>query len=323
MKYLSIRIPLVLLSVLVPASAQRIAFNFDDAPLYRPLPLDVTAGGITAHLSATGQGYSIQSTSTVPIVPTGFSGRFLYPSSVFLADLVVTFSQTVTAFSILYAPQELGCDDSATMRVTAYMNTLLIGTNTMTARHPGTWPSETLSCTFPQGFDRVVVHYDRRPPTCQDYGVIFLADNMSVLVGPTHVVGTFSSYGTGCLGSNGVLRETASGTPETGSTVTFDLANGPRDSVAVLVLGASDTVWNGIPLPFDMTPLGFPGCSLFTGFMLSLADDTNGTGAAMVSVPLPVEPALVDNHFYSQYVGVDGTTLRFSNAIDTLVGGDL
>ena len=27
-------------------------------------------------------------------------------------------------------------------------------------------------------FDRVVVHYDARPPTCQDWGPIFLADNI-------------------------------------------------------------------------------------------------------------------------------------------------
>jgi hypothetical protein len=37
-----------------------------------------------------------------------------------------------------------------------------------------------LSITTTQAFNRVVVHYDARPPTCQDWGPIFLADNMSV-----------------------------------------------------------------------------------------------------------------------------------------------
>ena len=105
----------------VRAGAQSVLFDFENAPLYSPLPIDLTVGGITAHLSATGQGYSIQSTTTAPVVPVGFSGRFLYPSSIYAADLLVSFSTPLTDFSILYAPQELACDSSATMRVTALL----------------------------------------------------------------------------------------------------------------------------------------------------------------------------------------------------------
>jgi hypothetical protein len=312
-----------LLCLCASARTQRIWFDFDSAPLYRPLPVDVTAGGITAHLSATGQGYSIQSSSTVPIVPAGFRGRFLYPSSVFPADLLVSFSQTVNGFSILYSPQELGCDDSCRMRVTAYLGMAFVGTNTVTARYPGTWPSETLSCTFPQGFDRVVVHYDQRPPTCRDWGPIFLADNMSVLVGPVHANGSFTAFGAGCPGSNGVPLHQATGTPETGFIATYGLTRGPVDSVGVLMLGASADNWNGIPLPFDLTPLGYPGCTLYTAVALGLSAEIDGSGTASVPLPIPLANALVGNHVYSQYLVLDGATLRFSNAIDTLVGGDL
>ena len=49
---------------------------------------------------------------------------------------------------------------------------------------PGTWPVDTLSYSYPQGFDSVVVHYASSPPTCTDYGVIFLADNMRVTALP-------------------------------------------------------------------------------------------------------------------------------------------
>ncbi len=34
--------------------------------------------------------------------------------------------------------------------------------------------------TTAAGFNRAVVHYDARPPTCQDWGPIFVADNMVV-----------------------------------------------------------------------------------------------------------------------------------------------
>jgi len=162
------------------ALAQTILFDFENAPLYSPFPIDVTVGGVTAHFSATGQGYSIQSSSTAPVVPAGFSGHFIYPSSVFAADLQVAFSKPITNFSILYAPEELGCDDSARMRVTAYMNSNFVGTATTTARYPGTYPAETLSFSSTRLFNNVVVHYDAKPPTCQDWGPIFLADNMSI-----------------------------------------------------------------------------------------------------------------------------------------------
>lgn len=179
-----------------PVSAQSVLFDFNDAPLHSPLPIDLTVGGITAHFSATGQGFSIQDMSA-PVAPVGFSGRFIYPSSVFPADLLVAFDRPITDFSILYAPDELACDDSATMRVTATLNGSFVGTNTKTTSHPGTYPVDTLACSFPQGFDAVVVHYDSHPPTCQDYGVIFLCDDMRV----TAAVPPISSF---CFGDGSV-----------------------------------------------------------------------------------------------------------------------
>lgn len=38
--------------------------------------------------------------------------------------------------------------------------------------------------TSAQPFDTVVVHYDAAPPTCQDYGPIFMADTMQVAPAP-------------------------------------------------------------------------------------------------------------------------------------------
>jgi len=161
-------------------SAQAVLFDFDNAPLYSSLPIYQSAGGITAHLTATGQGYSIQNANVLGFTPPGFSGRIIYPNSIYLADLLVHFDHTLTDFSIMYCVQELGCDNSATMKVTAYMNGSYVGFNTRSATFPGTWPVDTLSCSFPQGFDSVVIHYYLPPPTCQDYGTIFMADNMRV-----------------------------------------------------------------------------------------------------------------------------------------------
>ena len=167
------------------AEAQPILFDFENAPIHTSLPIDLTVDGVTAHFSATGQGFSIQNTAQViGVLPAGFSGLGIVPNSVFSSDLLIAFPQTtLTSFSILYAPQELATDSSARMRVTAFLNGNLVGTNTAVADPPGTWPSATLNFSSTQGFNSVVVHYDAPPPTGGDYGTIFVADNMTVTPG--------------------------------------------------------------------------------------------------------------------------------------------
>ncbi len=179
---------LALMFTTINIFSQQVLFDFDNAPLYASLPINQTAGGITARLSATGQGYSIQNAGVLGFTPPGFSGRIIYPNSVFIADLLIKYDQLISEFSIMYACQELGCDDAATMRVTAYKNGVYVGFSTRTATFPGTWPVDTLRCSFPQGFDSVVIHYLYPPPTCQDYGVIFIADNMRITSIPMGIV---------------------------------------------------------------------------------------------------------------------------------------
>jgi len=159
-------------------------FDFNSGPQFTSVPLDLTSNGVLAHFSATGSGFSIQDTrQVIGVLPTGFSGLGLVPNSVFPADLLVSFpNEKVTAFSIMVAPQELSTDSTATLRVTAFKNGVAVGTNTSMGTEPFLWPSSTLSFSSPQGFDSVVVHYDKPPPTGGDYGPIFVADNMSVTV---------------------------------------------------------------------------------------------------------------------------------------------
>ena len=165
------------------ATAQSVLFDFESAPFRSSLPISLTAGGITADLSATAQGFSIQRADTMGFTPAGFSGLCIYPNSVFAADLRIDFSQVLTDFSLLYAPEEYACDSSATMKVTAYLNGALVGANTTNAV-AGTWPSETLAFSSSNGFNAVVVHYQAAPITGGDWGPIFMADNMAVTPAP-------------------------------------------------------------------------------------------------------------------------------------------
>jgi PEP-CTERM motif-containing protein len=198
----------IVMSMLLCAQAQAgsVLFDFNNGPLHASLPLDLTVGGITAHFSATGQGFSIQDTAQViGVLPTGFSGFGLVPNSISSADLLVSFPQErVTDFSIKVAPQELNTDSTATLRVTAFMNGIFAGTNTSKGSEPFFWPPSTLSFISPQGFNSVVVHYDSPPPTGGDFGRIFVADNM-IVTAQSSVVPEPSSLGLLGVGALGLL----------------------------------------------------------------------------------------------------------------------
>ena len=165
------------------AQAQTVIFDFDSAPLHTSLPLDITAGSITAHFSSGSPfyNYSIQRADTLGFTPVGFSGYCIYPNTVFSSDLLISFGSTLlTDISIMYAPEEYATDSSCTMRLTAYLGSTQVGTTTFSIDPPGTWPTGTLTLSSAQPFNNVVIHYDAPPITGGDYGPIFMVDNLVV-----------------------------------------------------------------------------------------------------------------------------------------------
>jgi hypothetical protein len=183
----------IMLAATAPvAAAQPILFDFDGGPLHTPTPFDQTSGGLTAHFSDQFYGYSIQIPSqSLGVTPVGFSGYSLVPSSVFKCDLYIDFSTPLTEISMLYAPHELDCDSSATMRISVYSGPNFIGTALTTVPQPGgVWPTGTLAYSSAQTFDHVVIHYESPPPTGGDYGVIFAIDNIHATPVPEPAVAT-------------------------------------------------------------------------------------------------------------------------------------
>jgi hypothetical protein len=215
------------------AQAQNVTFDFDNAPQHAPLPLDFTAGGITGHFSSGSPfyNYSIQAADALGFTPQGFSGLCIFPSTVFQSDLLVSFDTQLTSASILYAPEEYDTDSSCTMRMTAYLGTTYVGTNTYQIPNPGTWPSGTLSFSSTSPFDNIVVHYDAPPPTGGDYGPIFMADNLVVTPGAVttatlHVVSVAPRYqpqgGRNRVGTEVTIQDTGNA-PVSGATVALDV----------------------------------------------------------------------------------------------------
>lgn len=174
--------------MITAASAQSILFDFNNVAATTTLPISVTVGDLRADFSGTGDNFSVQSANVLGFTPAGFSGNCLYPGGINGGDLHIAFSQAITDFSILYAPEEYGADASATMRVTAYSNGNFAGTTTTNAQ-AGTWPSETLAIHAASGFNSVVVHYDAPPLNPQEgWGPIFMADNVNVTLLPPPIV---------------------------------------------------------------------------------------------------------------------------------------
>ncbi len=253
------------------AHAGTINFDFDNAPAYTSLPVDVAAGGVTAHLTATAQGFSIQNANVLGFTPVGFAGHSIYPNSVFAADLKIAFTTSLSDFSIQYAPEEYDCDSSATMRVTAYLGGVYVGTNTATT-YAGTWPTGTLAIHTTSPFDNVVVHYDSPPPTGGDWGPIFMADNMVV---KTYSNSAWSNYGAGWPGKNGIPALTMSANPVLCATPNLHIGNSTNVAApSMLFLGLSQV---------DL-PTGYAGHLLVSPFT-SMALTVPGAG---VDLPLAI-----------------------------------
>jgi hypothetical protein len=144
--------------------------------------------------------FSSRGIDTNNVIPAGFTGNCVYPNGLNTGDLLVGFSETLTAFSIMVAPDELNTDSTATLRVTAFMNGVEVGTNTSMGSPPFFWPPSTLSFSSPQGFNSVVVHYDSPPPTGGDFVPIFMADNMIVTASAVPEPGGLVLLGIGALG---------------------------------------------------------------------------------------------------------------------------
>ena len=224
--------------------AQSVLFDFDNAPLHSPFPIDLTVSGITAHFSANPAyyNYSIQRADALGFTPQGFAGYCIYPSTVYLCDLLIAFNQPMTAASILYAPEEYATDSSCRMRITAYMGGTFIGTATYTIPVPGTWPTGTLAITTAQPFNNVVIHYDAPPPTGGDYGPIFMADNLQVTpAGAPTVLSAVSRKNHGATGAFDVILP-MTGTPG----IECRTGGAAGDYQVVVAFGGAVTV-NGTP----------------------------------------------------------------------------
>ena len=170
--------------------------------------------------------------------------------------------------------------------------------------------------------ERTSMAFDQGRGVCVLFGGFngyAMGDTWEFDLGP---VASYSTFGSGCLGSRGVPHISAQGTsmPRVGSTFTLQANNLPWTGATFLFLGLSNTAYSGTPLPFNLATMGAPNCSvLCSGDQLQVMSTVLGSGAWSWQVP-PL-PGLT---FYNQAFALDPTTnslgLVTSNAGTGIIG---
>jgi major intracellular serine protease len=114
-------------------------------------------------------------------------------------------------------------------------------------------------------------------------------------------------------------------TPEIGLPLKIDFALAKSQTPVLLSLSLSNSKWNGIPLPLDLTPFGASGCKLLAGLDIIFVGTANKTGSGSFSFPIPLDKTLIQLNTYFQSLvidpGANNLGLAFSNGINVRFGG--
>jgi hypothetical protein len=122
------------------------------------------------------------------------------------------------------------------------------------------------------------------------------------------------------------LLANAGSRPVVGSTQTSTVANIPLGAPAAMLVGLSDQMIGGSPLPLSLAPIGLPGCFLYHDAAVSAGDPCVPTipGRAEYSVVVPASHTVVGLKLYLQALSLQASAnpagIIGSNALELTVG---
>jgi hypothetical protein len=135
----------------------------------------------------------------------------------------------------------------------------------------------------------------------------------------------YGSFGSGCGGSAGtpVLGAAAGQRPWLGESFSLELSGLPHGAPGLVWAGRSNTFWQTLRLPFDLAPIGMPGCALRVSPDVALPV-ANTAGRVTLTLRLAADASLVGARFFNQAFVVDRGANPFgsiaSNAGEGLIG---
>lgn len=103
------------------------------------------------------------------------------------------------------------------------------------------------------------------------------------------------------------LSGNVGGLPKVGGNFASTIRNVPTGSAALMMIGLSDQIFEGSPLPLALDYLGLPGCKLYQDAAFSNGSPCLpiGPNRAEFSFPVPATQALVGNKLFLQALAVD------------------
>lgn len=141
----------------------------------------------------------------------------------------------------------------------------------------------------------------------------------TLMAGTATVVGLVDAMGGGLI-----PQLTASGLPVVGSAYRIDLAAAPPSTPSWLTFGISRTAFGSLPLPLDLAAVGAPGCFLLADVQATVQQQTDLTGAASFTIPVPTLPGLWGVGIYHQALVSDPLAnqlgLITTGAIEAVIG---
>lgn len=134
--------------------------------------------------------------------------------------------------------------------------------------------------------------------------------------------GYIRSFGQGCNGFSGPVVQTGTGMPQVGGSIVSTSSNHAPGALGVLVFGLSNTIYAGLNLPFDLTPvLGTNGCFLNVSIDATLVGFTSGVAPADLSYTIPLPPPAAGVLFHLQHACFEPVpgNLSWSNGLTVQV----
>ncbi|MBL8901510.1 MAG: hypothetical protein JNM84_28035, partial [Planctomycetes bacterium] len=121
---------------------------------------------------------------------------------------------------------------------------------------------------------------------------------------PSWVAGR-SSFGAGCMQSDGRIPQVSTTGGFVAGSWTVSLTRGLPNSVYSLHVGAGTANWQGLPLPFPLDAIGAPGCSLLVEWPVVISRPTGFAGNDTVTAQIPNDLVFYGLSFHAQAVIFD------------------
>jgi hypothetical protein len=126
--------------------------------------------------------------------------------------------------------------------------------------------------------------------------------------------------------SGGAVPEAgATGEPTIGAPLTLTLRRALANANSLLVVGISRTKGFGTTLPFNLSALGAPTCSLYVSGEALVPAKVDSVGSLDLRFTIPNDKALIGISAFTQFAVLDQAAnnlgYAFSNALTLVVGG--